>query len=104
MATRPAPGHPTPCKSPTAGTCGTRFDGPGGGRSLREGDESDDSEDVEGQDGDAVDAEAGVLFGGAEQQAGHVDDGEQAAEAGEVDVGGVRVGQDGFAGDEDGEQ
>ena len=41
---------------------------------------------------------------GRKMQAGHVDDGEQGAEAGEVDVGGVRVGQDGLARDQDGEQ
>lgn len=54
-----------------------------------EGDESDDSDNVEDQDGDAVDPEAGMLLGRSEQEAGHVDDGKQAAEAGEVDVGGV---------------
>ena len=41
---------------------------------------------------------------GRKMQAGHVDDGEQGAEAGEVDVGGVRVGQDGLARDQHGEQ
>lgn len=56
--------------------------------------QGDDAEDVEGQEDDAVDAEAGVLSGGTEQEASQVDDGEESAGAGEVDVAGVGVGQD----------
>ena len=40
-------------------------------------------------------------FAGTEDEAGHVDHGQERGESGEVDVGGVGVGQDGLARDQD---
>src|SRR5207248_7739146 len=63
-----------------------------------------DADGVEHQDRDGVGAHAQPLPLRPEHEADHVDDGEESAEGGQVDVGVVGAGQHGLAGQDGGEQ